>query len=255
MKVAAALALAFLAACAGSADRAVVPTGTLRAVFIGSNPVQGAIDPKTGEARGPAAEISQALARRLGVPVKVAGVAGPGAVIEAVKKGEADIGFLAFDPARAEEVDYSRAYSLVQNTYIVLDRSPLRSAADVDRAGVRVGVAGRDASDLYLTRTLKNAELKRNPGGDVDKAVQMLRAGEIDAYGANRQRLSEAAARIPDLRLFPDNFYGVGQAVVVAKGNGALLRAVNGTLEEARASGLVAAAIARAGLKGVDVAP
>ena len=172
-----------------------------------------------------------------------------------MKKGEADIGFLAFDPARAEEVDYSRPYSMVQNTYIALDSSPLRAAGDVDRPGVRVGVAGRDASDLFLSRTLKSAIIVRNPGGDVDRAVQMLRAGEIDVYGANRQRMTEVAARTPGLRLFADNFYGVGQAVVVAKGNRALLAAVNRTVDDARASGLIAGAIARAGLKGVDVAP
>src|SRR5204862_7961760 len=107
MTPAAGLALALLCGCVGTLDPAVLQTGTLRAAFIGSNPVQGAVDPKTGEARGPAAEIAQALARRLGVSVTIAGVAGPGAVIEAVKKGEADIGFLAFDPARAEEVDFS----------------------------------------------------------------------------------------------------------------------------------------------------
>jgi polar amino acid transport system substrate-binding protein len=255
VRAALAPALLLLAACAGSGDRALAPTGTLRAAFIGSNPVQGAIDPRTGEARGPAAEISRALARRLGVPVKVAGVAGPGAVIEAVKKGEADIGFLAFDPARAEEVDYSRPYALVQATYIALVSSPLRTAADVDRPGVRIGVAGDDSSALFLSRTLKRATLVRNPGGNVDKAVQMLRAGEIDVYGANRQRMTEAAARIPDLRLFPDDFYGVAQAVVVAKGNRALLAAADRTIGEAKASGVVAGAIARAGLKGVDVAP
>jgi polar amino acid transport system substrate-binding protein len=255
VRAAASFALALLAACAATADRSLAPTGTLRAAFIGSNPVQGAIDPKTGEARGPAAEISRALAQRLGVPVKVTGLAGPGAVIDAVRKGEADIGFLAFDPARAGEVDYSRPYALVQATYIALASSPLRTAAEVDRPGVRIGVAGDDSSALFLSRTLKGATLVRNPGGNVDKAVQMLRAGEIDVYGANRQRLTEAAARIPDLRLFPDNFYGVAQAVVVAKGNGALLAAANRAIDGAKASGLVAGAIARAGIKGVDVAP
>jgi len=255
MRSAAVAVLVLVAACAGSADRSLAPAGTLRAVFLRSNPVQGSIDAKTGEARGPAAEISQALAKRLGVPVDVRGVAGPGAVIAAMRKGEADIGFLAFDPARAAEVDYSIQYALVQATYIALAASPLRTTADVDRPGVRIGVAGDDSSALFLSRTLKSATLVHNPGGNVDKAVQMLRAGEIDVYGANRQRLNEAAKRIPDLRLFPDNFYGVGQAVVVAKGNGALLAEVNRTIAEAKASGLIAGAIARAGLAGVDVAP
>jgi polar amino acid transport system substrate-binding protein len=239
----------------GPPELRYAPTGILRAVFIASNPVQAVADPKTGEVSGPAAAIAEQLALRFHVPLRITGAPGAAGVIEAMKKGEADIGFLAFDPARAAELDFSRTYALAQNTYAVLERSALHSVADADRAGVRIGVATRDAGDLFLTRTLKQAVLKRNPGGDLDKAVQMLRAGEIDAYAANRQRLSELAARVPDLRLFPDNFYAVEQAVVVAKGQRALLEEVNRVLEGVRTSGVLAKAIERAGLKGVDVAP
>jgi polar amino acid transport system substrate-binding protein len=253
--VRAGLALALLGGCATGVDPSLAPAGTLRAVFIGSNPVQGAIDAKTGEARGPAPEIAQALARRIGVPLRIAGANGAAGVIDAMRKGEADVGFLAFDPARAEELDFSRSYLIAHNSYLVLASSPLRSVADADRPGVKIGVAARDAADLHLSRTLKSAQLVRNPGGDLAKAVAMLRSGEIDAYGANRQRLTETVAGTAGLRILPDNFYGVEQAVVVAKGNRALLAIVNQTLDEARASGLVARAIARAGLAGVDVAP
>jgi polar amino acid transport system substrate-binding protein len=89
----------------------------------------------------------------------------------------------------------------------------------------------------------------------MDVAIEMLRAGEIDAYGTNRQRLYELALRNPGLRLLPDNFYGVPQAIIVKKGNAALLAAVDRMLDEARASGLIEGAIRRAGLVGVDVAP
>jgi polar amino acid transport system substrate-binding protein len=240
---------------AGTMDRSLLPTGTLRAAFIASNPVQAVADPQTAEVRGPAAELTRELARRLDAPFRIAGAQGAAGVIDAVKQGAADIGFLAFDPARAAELDFSRTYSLAQNSYVVLARSPIRSLQDIDRPGMRVGVAARDAGDLFLTRTLKHAELKRNPGGDLSKAVQMLAAGDIDAYAANRQRLSELASREPALRLLAENFYGVEQAIVVAKGNKALLATVNRLLDEARTSGLIAAAIQRAGLVGVDVAP
>ena len=53
----------------------------------------------------------------------------------------------------------------------------------------------------------------------------------------------------------PDNFYGVEQAVIVPKGDAARLAIVEQFLDEARGSGLIAEAIARAGLIGVDVAP
>lgn len=245
-------ALCALAAPAWADDLA--PTSMLRAVFLAQNPVQAVTDAKTGEVRGPAAELAAELAKRLGVPFTIKGVPGTAAVMDAVKSGAADVGFLAYDPQRAQEVDFSQAYSLAQNTYMVLESSPLRGNADIDRAGQRIGVAERDAGDLFLSRTLKNATLIRNPGGNLDTALAKLRAGEIDAYAANRQRLSEFAARNTGVRLFADNFYGVEQAIVVRKGNPGLAL-IERMLDEARASGLVAGAITRAGLVGVDVAP
>src|SRR5262249_57606616 len=159
----------------------------------------------------------------LNVPFTIKGVPGVQPVIDSVKNGEAEIGFVAFDPVRAAQVDFSQPYSLAQNTYLVREGSPIRSIADVDRPGIRIGVGLNDAGDYFLTRTLKNAELKRNPGGDLAVALRQLEAGEIDAYAANRQRLHTFVAAHPALRLVPDNFYGVEQSLVVAKGNAALL--------------------------------
>jgi polar amino acid transport system substrate-binding protein len=233
----------------------LAPTGTLRATYIASNPVQAFVDRSTGETRGPAAELTRELARKLGVPFTIKGARGVPGVIESVKNGEADIGFVAYDAVRAAEVDFSQNYALAQNAYLVRVDSNIVSVADADRPGVRIGVGARDAGDYFLTRTLKHATLKRNEGGDMAVALAWLKAGEIDAYAGNRQRLSEAAAQNPDLRLTPDNFYGVEQAVIVAKGGAQKLSIINPFIDEARASGLIAAAIARAGLVGVDVAP
>jgi polar amino acid transport system substrate-binding protein len=233
----------------------LVPTGTLRAAFIATNPTQGRVDPATGEVLGPASDLARELGRRLGVPVRVTPAVGVNGVLNGVKNGEADIGFLAYDPGRAAEVDFSQPYSIGQNTFIVRDTSPLKSVADVDRPGIVLGATQGDAGELFLTRTLKSAELKRNRDGNTDRVPEMLRSGEIQAYGTNRQRLHELAARNPDLRLLPDNFYGVEQSIVVRKGNQALLDVVEKFLDAARNSGFIASAIERAGLVGVDVAP
>jgi polar amino acid transport system substrate-binding protein len=244
-----------LAACAAALADDRVPTGTLRVTYIATNPVQASIDPKTGETRGPGAEVARAIAKHLGVPVKITGVAGPAGVLDSLKKGEADIGLLAFDPARAKEVDFSAPYSLAENSYIVPVDSPIKSVADVDKPGVRVGVTERDAGDLYLTRAIKAAEIKRNNTGSLDVVPKWLADHTVDAYGTNRQRLTELAASNPGYRLLPDNFYGVEQSVIVPKGNKALLDEVNTVLDEARRSGLIAQAIERSGLIGLDVAP
>lgn len=253
--------ICFAALCADASAQTqtktpqLLPTGTLRATYIGTNPVQAFIDPETKELRGPAAELARALARKLGVPVHVKGAQGVPGVIDSVKSGEADIGFVAYDPVRAEDVDFSQTYALAQNTYLVLDNSPLKKSGDIDKPGIKVGVGERDAGDFYLTRTLKNATLERNPGGSLDVAVKQLQGGEIAAYAANRQRLTELIGRVQGLRILTDNFYGVEQAVIVKKGNKALLEVVQKQIDEGRASGLIRDAIKRANLAGVDVAP
>jgi polar amino acid transport system substrate-binding protein len=233
----------------------IIPTSTLRAVYIASNPVQAFVDPGSGELRGPGADIAREMARRLDVPVKITGVASPAAVIDSVSKGEADIGFLAFDPQRAADVDFAQVYALAQNTYLVREDSSLRTVADIDRAGIKVGVTARDTADLVLTRRFKAAELRRNTTGSVDTAITWLADGIVDAYGTNRQRLTELAARHPGYRLLPDNFYGVEQAVAVAKGNRTMVDFVNTVLDDARRDGLIARSIEQAGLHGLDVAP
>lgn len=249
-------AFAFVAVATGAAaDPALAPTGTLRATFIDSNPVQARIDPASGEARGPGVDLARALALQLGVPFTVKPAPGVAGVIESVKSGAADIGFVAFDPTRAAVVDFSQTYLLAHNTYIVLASSAVRASADLDKPGIRIGVGERDAGDLFLTRTLKAATLQRRPSAELPTGIQALKAGELDAYAANRTRLLAIVAGEPSLRLLPDNFYSVEQAIVVAKGNAAGLAIVERFLTEARASGLIQAAIDRAGLKGVDVAP
>lgn len=253
MKIRLALAV-LLIATAAQADE-LAPGGTLRATFLAGNPVQGRVDPATRALSGPAPELATELARRRGLKVAIRPLDGVRAVLDSVKSGAADIGFLAYDPARATEVDFSQTYSLAHNTYAVLATSPIRTLADIDKAGQRIGVGQGDAADLFLTRTLKSAELLRNPGGALDEAKSMLDAGSIVAYAANRQRLTEAAARMPGLRVLDENFYAVEQAIVVPKGRTAALGIVNEFLDAMRQSGFIRAALDRAKLTGVDVAP
>ena len=178
------------------------------------------------------------------------------AMVEGFKNHTLDIAFLAFDPSRAADVDFSQVYSLSWSSYIVLANSPLHTAADVDRAGIRIGAATGDSPELYLSRNLKNAEIKRYSNPPAEESLRLLRSKEIDVYAANRQRLIEMAASAPDTRVLPDNYFAVRQAIIVPKGNTAALEVINGFLNDARKSGLIQSAIDRAKLTGaVDVAP
>jgi polar amino acid transport system substrate-binding protein len=248
----AALGLAF----AGHADAGDLAAGdTLRAVYIDSNLAQARRDPASGEVRGPAADLTRELAKRNGLKFTIEPAPGVAGVIAAVKSGAADIGFVAYDATRAKEVDFSQTYLLAHNTYIVRDNSTAHATGDLDRAGVKIGVGEKDAADLFLSRNLKAASLHRMPSSDLDNGIRMLLAGELDAYAANRTRLLAVTDKVGGLRLLPDNFYDVEQAVVVAMGNPRRREIVEQFVIDAKASGLVQAAIDRAGLRGVSVAP
>jgi polar amino acid transport system substrate-binding protein len=234
----------------------LAPTGTLRATFIANNPVQGRVDAQTGAASGPSPDLARELARRLGVPVEIAPLPSAGAVLESVRTGKADIGFLAYEAARAELVDYSDPYLLSGSAYAVRADSDLRRTAEVDRAGVTVGAVTGQSQAVWVGEQITSARIHAIPAVPPNAALAaMLLDGTVDAFAANRTRMEELARDFPAIRVLDDNFLVVGQAIVVAHGNRARLDEVNAFLADVRASGFVQASIDRANIPGVDVAP
>ncbi len=107
---------------------------------------------------------------------------------------------------------------------------------------------------LCLKRILKQAtpvELDNN-SPELSKA---LLGREIDALGANRQRLTTLMRSTPGTRLLPDNLFNVPQNIIVPMGRPAALTAVNAFINDVRGSGFLKDAIERGGAIGVDVAP
>jgi polar amino acid transport system substrate-binding protein len=232
----------------------VAPGGTLRAIYLGTNPAQASRDPATGAVRGPAYELARELARRNNVPLEFNPIAGPPAVIEAVKNGEADVGFVAYEATRLGTVDFSQTYMLVRQSFLVLDGSPIKAIADIDRAGQKIAGTVNDSITLCMKRILKQAtvvELENNPT-ELSKA---LTARTIDALGANRQRLTTLSTATPGTRLLPDDLFNVPQNIVVPKDRPIALAAVNALIDEVRTSGFLQSAIERGGAIGVAVAP
>ena len=234
---------------------ALAPTGTLRAAFLGDNPVLGRVDAKTGAVTGPVADLVKELARRMGVPYTLIPVTGARDIIKRLQAHTADLGFMAYNAGRAADVDFSAPWLLMPNSYIVRADSPLHKVADADAAGVHILAVKNDTQDVYLTAHLKNNRVDTVAAmPPLEEIDGMLLSGKIDAFAANRQRLMEAAARYPKLRVLSDNYFVAGQAVALAKGDPERLGALNKMLGEVLASGLVKTSIERAGLLGVEAA-
>ena len=235
----------------------LAPTGTLRATFLGSNPVQGRVDPKTGAVSGPVADLVAELAKQLGIPYTITPAPNAAGVIEKIKNHSADIGFLAYDAPRAAEVDFAGPFELMYNTYVVAAGSPIKTSAEVDRPGLVVGAVKGQTQEIFLSGNLKNAKLRAfsqmPPQNELER---LLASGELAAFGLNRQRAEDAenAAGLK-LRALADNFLAVEQEFVVEKGNPEKVDYLNRFVDRLRDSGFLKASIEKAALSGVGVAP
>ncbi len=251
------LLVAFLALAIGlalPAQRTVLaPTGTLRASFIATNPVQGRVDPQTGATTGPAADLVRELARRLGVQPVVTPLPDAGAVLKSVTSGEVDFGFLAVERERASQVDFSDAYSSSGAAYAVLANSRFQKSDDVDRAGVTIGAIAGQTPEVYVREHVKNARVESLPAVPANTVMGL--DGKFDAFAANRTRMEELVREVPGLRVLPDDYMVTSQAIVVAKGNASRLAEINRFLADVRTSGFVKASLDRAKVAGVKVAP
>jgi polar amino acid transport system substrate-binding protein len=236
---------------AAGADLA--PTGTLRAAYLGLNPVQGSVDRATGKPAGVVPDLVMEFARRLKVPYALIPANDAGQVIASLKNHSADIGFLAFDAARAAEVAFSDSYEVMFNAYVVKAGLDGKTSADLDRAGLSIAAVRGQTQQLFLSKTIRNARVRIfDTMPDQAEVERLIAAGEVDAFGVNRQRAEESAeASAGKLRAMPDNFLTVEQAIVVDKSESANLALINRMLAELRADGFVKAAVERSKVRGV----
>jgi polar amino acid transport system substrate-binding protein len=230
----------------------IAPGGRLRAAINFGNIVLAQKDSATGEPRGVSVELARELGRRLGVPVELVTFDAAGKVFDALASGAWDIAFLAIDPVRAAGIDFTAPYVVIEGIYLVPASSTLRTIEDVDRRGVRVAVARGSAYDLYLTRALKNAELVREPNGP--DALDMFVRDQLEAAAGVKQAIVAFATAHPDLRMIDERFMSIEQAMATPKGRAAGASYLRRFIEEMKASGFVAKALAASGQADAAVA-
>jgi polar amino acid transport system substrate-binding protein len=231
----------------------LAPTGRLRAAINFGNPVLAQKGPN-GEPKGVSAELAAALAKKLGVPLDYVKFEAAGKVFEALAKGDVDVGFIAIEPARSAQVDFSPPYVIIQGTYMVRKDSPLKDVDDVDKPGIKIGVGLASVYDLYLTRTLKHATLVRAKVGGAAAGIPVFLDQHLDAAAGVREPLDAYARDHADMRVMPGAFEQIGQAMGTVKGHAAGAAYVRAFIEAMKANGMVADALKRSGQKA-PVAP
>jgi polar amino acid transport system substrate-binding protein len=233
--------------------RELAPTGKLRAAINLGNAVlaQGSAQ----EPRDITVDLARELARRTGLALELVTFEAAGKVFEALTAGAWDIAFIAIEPVRAAEIDFSAPYVFIEGTYMVPRDSALKEVADVDRPGVRIAVGRSSAYDLYLTRTIKHATLVRAHIGGGRAMIDLFLADQLEAVAGVKQGLIDYAKTDANVRVMDGRFMVIEQAMGTPKGRPAAARYVHGFAEDMKASGFVADALKRSNQPSAQVAP
>ena len=253
--LAAALTGGLSAAAKADALKDLAPTGKLRAAINLGNSVLAQKDEATGQPKGITPDLARELGKRLGVPVELITFNAAGKVFEAAKTGAWDIAFIAIEPVRAAEVEFSAPYVIIEGTYMVPKDSPLKVIADVDKPGVRIAVGVGSAYDLYLTRTIKNATVVRASMGGGKAMIDMFVNDKLEVAAGVKQPLLDYAKDHPEVRVMDGHFMEIQQAMGTPKGRtdgAAYLRAF---VEDVKASGFVVEAIKRSNQQATVAPP
>jgi polar amino acid transport system substrate-binding protein len=228
----------------------LAPSGSLRVAINLGNMVLAQKNEATGEPQGITVDLAHELGRRLGVPVEFACFDAAGKVFDSLKTGALDVVFLAIEPVRAAEIGFTAPYVIIEGVYMVPRDSALKTVADVDREGVRIGVNKGSAYDLFLTRTLKQAQLVRG-----DDGIGLFIKTGLEAAAGVKQPLMAFAKTNPNVRVMEGRFMEIQQAMGTPKARTAGARYLRAFVEEMKASGFVAEALKRSHQNDATVAP
>ena len=226
----------------------LAPTGVLRASINLGNPVLA-----QGSALNPGG-VTVALAReivgRLGLQVELVCFDAARKSFEAMTAGDADICFLAIEPAREAEVAFTAPYVVIEGVFAVRAASDAHTPGDIDQPGVRIGVKRGSAYDLYLTRTLQHADVVRGEEG-----VDVFLDEELDVAAGIRQPMTAFVQERADMRLIDERFMQIQQAVGTTKSRRPeTVEFLRATVEDLKANGFVSEALRRSGQADAAVA-
>ena len=234
---------------ANETSKDLAPNGVLRAAINLGNPVLAQGTPVAPA--GVTVDIARELGARLGVPVDLACFAAARESFEAMARGDADICFLAIEPARSAQVAFTAPYVVIEGVYVVPADSGLAAPGDVDREGVRIGVKEGSAYDLFLSRTLRRASVVRGEDG-----ISLFREQGLEAAAGIRQVVAGFAAGTPGFRMIDEGFMQIRQALGTTRTRApGTVRFLAAFVEDLKASGFIAGALRRSGQDAALVAP
>ena len=187
-------------------------------------------------------EVAGAIAQKLGLELQVDDM-GFDAALQAAQTGKSDMVMagVTVTEERQAVMDFSNSYANGVQVVIVKEGSPIQTVDDLANAnmiGCQMGTTGY----TFCSDTPENGGFGEDhvtPYDDGAAAVQALMNGQIDAVVIDNKPAQEYVAANPGLKILDGDFTNEDYAIGVAKGNTALLDAINGALEELTNDGTI----------------
>ena len=187
-------------------------------------------------------EVAGAIAEKLGLELQVDDM-GFDAALQAAQTGKSDMVMagVTVTEERQAVMDFSNSYANGVQVVIVKEDSPIQTVDDLANAnmiGCQMGTTGY----IYCSDTPENGGFGEDhvtPYDDGAAAVQALMNGQVDAVVIDNMPAQSYVAANPGLKILDGEFTNEDYAIGVAKGNTALLDAINGALEELTNDGTI----------------
>jgi len=194
-----------------------------------------------GSFEGIDVEVAQAIAEKLNLELVIDDMDFDAALL-AVQNGRSDIVMagVTVNEERSAVMDFSDSYANGVQVVIVPEDSEIASIDDLE--GKQIGCQRGTTGYIYCSDTPENGgygEENVTAYDDGATAVQALLNGQVDAVVIDNAPAQEYVNANPGLKILDTEFANEDYAIGVAKGNTALLDAINGALEELTADGTV----------------
>ena len=206
-------------------SKQLAPTGILRVGINMSNFLLVSGVNSSGLPKGVSPDLGERIAKELNVPHKLVQYKRPGELADAVNKNQWDIGNIAFEPKRAETIDFSNAYVNIDANFLVRKIDNFKTNEDISKSKVKIAVAERSAYDLWLSDNYKDVKLIR--ATSIHSSHILFNEGKADVLAGLKPKLIEELSTNNQLKIIEDPFTFIKQSVGIKKGSPQVIKFLN----------------------------
>ncbi|CAG8870036.1 L-cystine-binding protein FliY [Pseudomonas fluorescens] len=225
---------------AGEQLKTIQEKGVINVGLEGTYPPFSFVD-EGGKLAGFEVELSEALAKQLGVKVKLQPTPWDG-ILAALQSKRLDVvvNQVTISEERKAKYDFSEPYTVSGIQALVLKEKleSLKINGAADLAGKKVGVGLGTNYEQWVRQEVPEADVRTY--NDDPAKFQDLRVGRIDAILIDRLAALEYAKKAQDTALTGEKFSRLESGIALRKGEPELLGALNKALATLRSDGTLA---------------